>query len=60
MTRQPVIMDPKLRKQKIFNPKYTFDNFVVGNSNKYAQAAALALSLIHISAAGSRCAACWK
>ena len=44
VTRQPVIMDPKLRKQKIFNPKYTFDNFVVGNSNKYAQAAALAVA----------------
>lgn len=44
ITRQPVIMDPKLRKQKIFNPKYTFDNFVVGNSNKYAQAAALAVA----------------
>lgn len=42
--RQPVIMNPKLRKQKIFNPKYTFDNFVVGNSNKYAQAAALAVA----------------
>lgn len=37
-------MDPKLRKQKIFNPRYTFDNFVVGNSNKYAHAAALAVA----------------
>lgn len=42
--RQPVLMDPKLRKQKIFNPRYTFDNFVVGNSNKYAHAAALAVA----------------
>lgn len=41
---KPVLMDPKLRKQKIFNPRYTFDNFVVGNSNKYAQAAALAVA----------------
>ena len=24
------------------NPKYTFDNFVIGNNNKFAQAAALA------------------
>lgn len=24
--QQPVLMDPKLRKQKIFNPRYTFDN----------------------------------
>ena len=42
--KQPVYMDPKLRKQKIFNPRYTFDNFVVGNSNKYAHAAALAVA----------------
>lgn len=41
---QPVIMDPKLRKQKIFNPRYTFDNFVVGSSNKYAHAACLAVA----------------
>lgn len=41
---QPVLMDPKLRKQKIFNPRYTFDNFVVGNSNKYAHAASLAVA----------------
>lgn len=42
--KPPVLMDPKLRKQKIFNPRYTFDNFVVGNSNKYAHAAALAVA----------------
>lgn len=42
--KKPVLMDPKLRKQKIFNPRYTFDNFVVGGSNKYAQAAALAVA----------------
>lgn len=42
--KTPVLMDPKLRKQKIFNPRYTFDNFVVGNSNKYAHAAALAVA----------------
>ena len=26
------------------NPKYTFENFVIGNSNKFAQAAAIAVS----------------
>lgn len=33
-----------LRKEKIFNPKYTFDNFVVGESNKYASAACEAVA----------------
>ena len=32
------------RKEKIFDPKYTFDNFVVGDSNKYAHAVAVAVS----------------
>lgn len=31
-------------KEKIFNPKYTFDNFVVGESNKYANAACYAVA----------------
>ena len=34
---------PKLSK-KIFNPKFNFDNFVVGSSNKLAHAAALAVA----------------
>ncbi len=31
-------------KEKIFNPNYTFDNFVVGESNKYAVSAAMAVA----------------
>lgn len=44
---KPVKVTPPkkaLDKQKIFNPKFNFDNFVVGNSNKYAHAAALAVA----------------
>ena len=37
-------IDTRFKKQKIFNPRYNFDNCVVGNSNKYAQAAALAVA----------------
>lgn len=32
------------QKEKIFNPNYTFDNFVVGESNKYAVSAAMAVA----------------
>lgn len=33
-----------LDKQKLFNPKFNFENFVVGSSNKLAHAAALAVA----------------
>lgn len=31
-------------QEKLFNPKYNFDNFIVGNCNKYAHAAAVAVA----------------
>ena len=47
LKNEPVKVTPPkkiLNKEKIFNPKFNFDNFVVGGSNKYAHAAALAVA----------------
>lgn len=43
---QPTIKPKKnnFNREKIFNPNFNFSNFVVGNSNKYAHAAALAVA----------------
>ena len=41
---KPADYYPAFAKQRIFNPRYNFDNFVVGNSNKYAYAASVAVA----------------
>ncbi len=38
------ITNEELVQEKYLNPKYTFDNFVVGKSNEYAHAAAMAVA----------------
>lgn len=38
------IYDNNIRFDSNLNKKYTFDNFIVGNSNRFAQAAALAVA----------------
>ncbi len=43
-TTEQKIDRPKFKHQSNLNPKYTFDNFIVGNSNKLAHAAAFAVA----------------
>jgi chromosomal replication initiator protein len=42
--KKKVVNKNIFNKDKIFNPRLNFDNFVVGNSNKYAHAASLAVA----------------
>ena len=37
-------MTSVLNQEKLFNPRFNFENFIVGNSNKYAHAVSLAVS----------------
>lgn len=37
-------MKSVLNQEKLFNPRYNFDNFIVGNSNKYAHAVSVAVA----------------
>ena len=43
---EPVVNEPQTNEQTENNPyaKYTFENFIVGNSNRFAQAASLAVA----------------
>lgn len=43
--KQNIVMSsPSDNMQAVLNPKYTFDSFVIGNSNRFAHAASLAVS----------------
>ncbi len=37
-------MTNKLNQEKLFNPRFNFENFIVGNSNKYAHAVSVAVA----------------
>ncbi|QTV80419.1 chromosomal replication initiator protein DnaA [Microbacterium sp. NIBRBAC000506063] len=41
---QPVEAPTPIRDESRLNPKYTFDNFVIGQSNRFAHAAAVAVA----------------
>ena len=43
-TKETPIITPKFKHESNLNPKYTFDTFIVGNSNKLAHAAAFAVA----------------
>ena len=42
-TNSGVQADDPIKQESALNPKYTFDNFIVGNNNNLAQAASLAV-----------------
>ncbi len=41
---EPIVEDKEFNERAILNPKYTFDSFVIGNSNRFAHAASLAVA----------------
>ena len=43
-TNSGVQADDPIKQESALNPKYTFDNFIVGNNNSLAQAASLAVA----------------
>src|SRR5690554_4286790 len=44
LSEQPAPADPPAPRSSVLNPRYTFENFVVGNSNRFAHAASLAVA----------------
>ena len=38
-------MKNTLNQEKLFNPRFNFENFIVGNSNKYAHAVSVAVAV---------------
>ncbi len=42
--KEPVSKTPALKIEPHLNPKYSFDNFVVGSSNRFAHAASIAVA----------------
>jgi len=44
LLRRPPAPEPSGRPSDVFNPKYTFDQFVIGDGNRLAHAAALAVA----------------
>ena len=43
-TTAPTVVDPRRSTESVVNPRYTFEAFVIGTSNRFAHAAALSVA----------------